>query len=401
MGNCCTKKVNKPETRTIYPSTTLHLDENEQPYNPNAQYANNKIRTTKYSIWTFLPLNLWEQFHRVANVYFVFILILNFMPGINAFAKEVAPIPVVLTFAVVAIKDAYEDFRRHLSDRRVNRKICKVFCSEKGVYVDEIWENILPGDFLRLHTNEMIPADILLLHSSNIAGICHIETANLDGESNLKQREVVERTISRSSFSPLHFTFPAEVEAPSSELYKFNGKIVRPNDIIPIRKNNMILRGCVLRNTDYVEGMVLYAVTHVHFILNLFLLLSLTHTPGFPSRPGRETKSALNNTGSRFKRSKLESRINMDVIWCVLILAAICFTGAVGCGVWQENLPGEDVLFVALDRNVSTSSPAFQGFLNFWRFIVIFQVRHRTFSGDHHCFLDVYTQFHFILSSTD
>ncbi|KAF6774001.1 hypothetical protein AHF37_06008 [Paragonimus kellicotti] len=117
---------------------------------------------------------------------------------------------------------------------------------------------------------------------------------------------------------------------------------------------------------------------HPHFVF-VPISLSHTHTPGFPSRPGRETKSALNNTGSRFKRSKLESRINMDVIWCVLILAAICFTGAVGCGVWQENLPGEDVLFVALDRNVSTSSPAFQGFLNFWRFIVIFQVRHCTF----------------------
>lgn len=65
--------------------------------------------------------------------------------------------------------------------------------SEKNCYVDEQWQHIRPGDFVRLHTNEMIPADVLLLHSSNIAGICHIETANLDGESNLKQREVVER----------------------------------------------------------------------------------------------------------------------------------------------------------------------------------------------------------------
>ncbi|KAA3671867.1 uncharacterized protein DEA37_0005869 [Paragonimus westermani] len=54
-------------------------------------------------------------------------------------------------------------------------------------------------------------------------------------------------------------------------------------------------------------------------------------------------------------------------------LSTSIFVYLLGCGVWQENLPGEDVLFVALDRNVSTSSPAFQGFLNFWRFIVIFQ----------------------------
>ncbi|TPP64676.1 Phospholipid-transporting ATPase [Fasciola gigantica] len=253
------------------------------------------------------------------------------MPAIDAFAKEVAPIPVVLTLAAVAIKDAFEDFCRHLSDRRVNRRICKVFSmfqlyhtvikneyilhfsltvapfilsSEKKCYVDEQWQHIRPGDFIRLHTNEMIPADVLLLHSSNVAGICHIETANLDGESNLKQREVVERHTCKQQFSPLNFIFPAEVEAPSAELYKFSGKIIRPDGFIPIRKHNVILRGCVLRNTDYVEGMVVYA----------------------------------------------------------------------GSGVWQQNLPGDDVLFVALDRNASTSTPAFQGFLNFWRFIIIFQV---------------------------
>ncbi|GAA50220.1 phospholipid-translocating ATPase [Clonorchis sinensis] len=344
---CCRKKNASPTTRTIYPSTTVHFDEQGQAFNPNAQFANNRIRTTKYSVWTFLPLNLWEQFHRLANVYFVFILILNFMPGIDAFAKEVAPIPVILTLAVIAIKDGYEDFRRHLSDRRVNRRTCKVFSLEKACYVDTRWESILPGDFVRLHTNEMIPADVLLLHSSNVAGICHIETANLDGESNLKQREILDRQCSKEAFSPLSFTFPAEVESPSSELYKFNGKLVRPDRVIPIRKNNMILRGCVLRNTDFIEGMVIYA--------------------------GSETKSALNNTGPRFKRSKLEHRINLDVAWCVLILAVICFTGAVGCGIWQQNLPGDDVPFVAIDRNASTSSPAFQGFLNFWRFIIIFQ----------------------------
>ncbi|VDQ01189.1 unnamed protein product [Trichobilharzia regenti] len=93
----------------------------------------------------------------------------------------------------------------------------------------------------------------------------------------------------------------------------------------------MLLRGCVLRNTDCVEGIVIYA--------------------------GRETKAALNNSGVRFKRSKLEKRINMDVV----------------CAVWHQNLPGDDVLFDALDRNSSTSTPGFQGFINFWRFIIIFQ----------------------------
>ena len=47
------------------------------------------------------------------------------------------------------------------------------------------------GDFVKLRSDESIPADILLLNTSDTNSVCHIETANLDGETNLKQREVV------------------------------------------------------------------------------------------------------------------------------------------------------------------------------------------------------------------
>ncbi|CAH8845869.1 unnamed protein product [Trichobilharzia szidati] len=350
------KHVKSSASRLIYPSTLiesenlnfhLNLNYDNSNINPNCKYASNYIKTTKYTLWTFLPLNLWEQFHRFANVYFVFILILNFIPEVGAFAKEIAPIPVLITLSVVAIKDAYEDFRRFLSDGKVNRKPCEVYSVQEKEYVVSEWQYLRPGDFIRLHTNDIIPADILLLSTSNTTGICHIETSNLDGESNLKQREIIPSLSNNGFFSPLTFLYPIEVEAPSAELYKFHGKIILPEVQISIHKKNMLLRGCVLRNTDCVEGIVIYA--------------------------GRETKAALNNSGVRFKRSKLEKRINMDVVWCVLILIVVCVTGAIGSAVWHQNLPGDDVLFDALDRNSSTSTPEFQGFLNFWRFVIIFQ----------------------------
>lgn len=62
---------------------------------------------------------------------------------------------------------------------------------EEHAYVEKCWKDVRVGDFVQLQCNEIVPADILLLHSSDQNGICHLETASLDGETNLKQRRVV------------------------------------------------------------------------------------------------------------------------------------------------------------------------------------------------------------------
>ena len=76
---------------------------------------------------SFLPRNLLEQFHRVANLYFIFIVLLNFVPEINAFGKEIAAIPVLFVLGVTAVKDFFEDRRRLNSDKRVNNSTCRVY----------------------------------------------------------------------------------------------------------------------------------------------------------------------------------------------------------------------------------------------------------------------------------
>ena len=102
--------------------TDEHLNDIHSKYN-----LGNSIKTTKYSLWSFLPKNLFEQFHRFANIYFLMIIILNLIPEINAFGKYIAMVPLIFVLSVTAIKDLYEDRRRYKSDKAVNNNICHVF----------------------------------------------------------------------------------------------------------------------------------------------------------------------------------------------------------------------------------------------------------------------------------
>ncbi|GCB63223.1 hypothetical protein scyTo_0007361 [Scyliorhinus torazame] len=83
-------------------------------------YLGNKICTTKYTLLNFIPKNLYEQFHRLANVYFLFLAVLNWIPVVEAFRKNLTMIPLVIVLALVAIKDAIEDYRRYRFDRALN-----------------------------------------------------------------------------------------------------------------------------------------------------------------------------------------------------------------------------------------------------------------------------------------
>ncbi|XP_054163939.1 phospholipid-transporting ATPase VD-like [Oppia nitens] len=314
----------------------------------NATYANNRIRTTKYTVLTFLPKNLFEQFHRFANLYFLGIQLLNWVPGITAFAKEVQMLPFLFVLSVTAVKDIFEDYRRYRSDKKVNNSICRRFDAKTNRFVKTKWQDIYVGDFVHLSCDEKVPADILILKTSDESGLCYVETANLDGESNLKQRQVVKGYAKQSStFSLKNFTAIVECDAPNSQIYRFSGFITESNgEQISINKDNLLLRDCVLKNTDFIDGLVVYA--------------------------GHETKAMLNNGGPRSKRSKLEQYMNRDVVWCVVILLLMCLIGSIGYAIWLTSY--EDWREVVYLNPYQSISPAYNGFLIFWTFIVLYQV---------------------------
>ncbi|KAM6267784.1 phospholipid-transporting ATPase VD isoform 2-T3 [Spheniscus humboldti] len=311
-------------------------------------YMNNKIRTTKYTLLNFLPRNLFEQFHRVANLYFLFLVVLNWVPLVEAFQKEITMLPLVVVLTIIAVKDGLEDYSKYKMDKQINNLLTKVYSRKEKKYIDECWKNVNVGDFIRLSRNEIIPADMVLLYSSDLDGICYIETASLDGETNLKQRQVVRGYSEQvSEIDPEKFSSRIECESPNNDLSRFRGFVEHSNkDRVGLSKENLLLRGCTVRNTEAVVGIVVYA--------------------------GHETKAMLNNSGPHYKRSKLERKVNTDILWCVLLLILMCLTGAIGHGIWLSRY-SEIPFFNIPEPDGKSIPPILAGFNMFWTMIILLQ----------------------------
>uniref|UniRef100_A0A8B9B9X9 Phospholipid-transporting ATPase n=1 Tax=Anser brachyrhynchus TaxID=132585 RepID=A0A8B9B9X9_9AVES len=223
--------------------------------------GNNSIKTSKYNFFTFLPLNLFEQFQRIANAYFLFLLILQLIPQISSLAWFTTVVPLVLVLAVSGVKDAIDDFVRSV------------------LLKDEKWMNVQVGDIIKLENNNFVTADLLLLSSSEPHSLTYIETAELDGETNLKVKQAL--------------TVTAELGEDLQKLTDFNGE------------------GCTIRNTEWCFGLVIYA--------------------------GPDTKLMQNSGKTTFKRTSIDRLMNVLVLMIFAFLALMCLILAIGNGIWESD----------------------------------------------------------------
>ncbi|XP_023386939.1 phospholipid-transporting ATPase IC [Pteropus vampyrus] len=265
-----------------------------------SKYASNAIKTYKYNAFTFLPLNLFEQFKRAANFYFLVLLILQTIPQITTLAWYTTLVPLLLVLGITAIKDLVDDAARHKMDNEVNNRTCEVI--KDGRFKIAKWKEIQVGDVIRLKKNDFIPADILLLSSSEPNSLCYVETAELDGETNLKFKmalEITHQYLQREN-SLASFDGFIECEEPNNRLDKFTGTLFWRNTSFPLDADKILLRGCVIRNTDFCHGLVIFA--------------------------GADTKIMKNSGKTRFKRTKIDYLMNY-MVYTVFIFVEVIRLG--------------------------------------------------------------------------
>ena len=531
-----TENVDQEDSaRRIFFNIPLPNDAKDEDGRPLAKYARNKIRTAKYTPLSFIPKNLWFQFHNIANIYFLFVIVLavrkmlhslyltllmnldeQFFSIFGASNPGLGSVPLIVILFVTAVKDAIEDWRRTVLDNELNnspvhrlvewnnvnssadsvslwrrikkattRGMVQIFrvlrsksrrqprggktyaeraldeprpsvetvwtrhstmssrnsfhslqsringgeiqmtpvpspqpaqrgglqgngkssgdrpgtssshedTSKKtdgqptapdgdkqesrhglakfyGSLIDPLksvpgkakfkkdhWKSVQVGDFLRIYNEDQIPADLVVLSTSDPDGACYVETKGLDGETNLKVRQALHSGRNIKHARDCEQTeFVIESDAPQANLYQYNGAVrwvqrdtkdpTAPGTQMtePISINNLLLRGCTLRNTEWVLGVVVFT--------------------------GRETKIMLNSGMTPSKRSRIARELNWDVIYNFVILFFMCLlSGIINGVIWSQGSNSLDYF----EFGSIGGKPSLDGFITFWASVILFQ----------------------------
>ncbi|XP_060264246.1 phospholipid-transporting ATPase IG isoform X18 [Ovis aries] len=296
------------------------------------KFCDNRIISSKYTLWNFLPKNLFEQFRRIANFYFLIIFLIQVTVDTPT-SPITSGLPLFFVITVTAIKQGYEDWLRHRADNEVNKST--VYIIENAKRVKKESEKIKVGDIVEVQADETFPCDLILLSSCTVDGTCYVTTASLDGESNCKTHYAVRDTIELRTVESIdNLRAAIECEQPQSDLYKSLGP------------ENLLLKGATLKNTKKIYGVAVYT--------------------------GMETKMALNYQGKSQKRSAVEKSINAFLIVYLFILltkAAICTTLKY---VWQSTPYNDEPWYNQKTQKERETWKVLKMFTDFLSFMVLF-----------------------------
>ncbi|KAF9422906.1 hypothetical protein BGZ94_008458 [Podila epigama] len=499
--------VNLDRTSTTsHPTTDPSTSQSEE-----ARIVSNKVVTTQYSILTFIPKNLYHQFRRVANFFFLVIVILQCIEPFQSMEPVVSALPLMIIVGLTAARDGFEDWKRHEVDQTVNNRetlalhnwrnvtmehklanshhsrhrtqysrsmslldkngehhhghFTALACRSKRALraglrttrrilrctlawfrksfrriqqpsgeVDEgavndndfkddnideetkppvigfkyrflqektdepckhphpagelyqlsesppqgdvtqpywrprLWQDVCEGDIILLRQNDFIPADLLILSSSEQEPICYVETMNLDGETNLKIRQCVPGLSDLCTPEDCaQRQFWVESEGPTNNLLKYNGTVAFPTKAtaipgssnqdsgvtstteskVSIDLSHLLLRGCILRNTEWVIGLVLFI--------------------------GNDTKLQMNSGHVPSKRSNIEHKMNKQIAINLVIMCIICAFIALMSRAWESHFQDVDAPFITNDASSSFHSAAYSSFVSFMMSIITFQ----------------------------
>lgn len=357
-------------------------------------YISNFIRSSRYTVWDFVPKQLVFQFSKLGNFYFLVVGSIQMIPGLSTVGRwtTIAPLGVFVLFSMA--KEGYDDYRRYMLDRVENRSEAWVLadCVDKKAVkhaekkrrqkkkekeldngeehmLDDLetdttttttttatprkdsdwlpvqWQHVRVGDVIRLRRDDAIPADIVLLNATGPNGIAYIETMALDGETNLKSKQACPLLAERcNTIKGLRSTAATIVsENPNMDLYSYDGRATVDGETLPLSLNNVVYRGSTLRNTSEAIGMVINS--------------------------GEECKIRMNaNKNVHAKKPVMQSIINRIILVQIFIVLMLAMGLTIGYHLWSRET--EDDSFYIVEPGLYDASVPFKEI--FFGYLIMF-----------------------------
>lgn len=339
----------------------LNLDAAQQPSSliiderRGQPFISNAIRTSRYNVFDFFPKQLFFQFSRLGNFYFLCVGIPQTIPGISTTGNITTILPLLFFVLLTIIKEGYDDYKRHRLDKVENAQPVTVLRradnlpgsanATNGPYIERLralishqkpreivtdgpedeeavdgirwrkasWKDLRVGDVVKLRRDEEVPADLVLVHADGENGLAYVETMALDGETNLKSKQVLPEFHNCSTIQGL-VACKAEfvVEDPNADLYSFDGRVTLDDKTVPVTLNEIVYRGSTLRNTPCAVGVVI--------------------------NTGEECKIRMNaNHHPRAKQPALERVYNRVVLSLVFYVICLTMGCSIGYLLWRRS----------------------------------------------------------------
>lgn len=312
--------------RTTSSQSRRHLVHANDPERNGGTRLCNRITNTKYTLLTFVPKSILEQFSTFIPKYFLLLAVLQLWALITPVNPMSTWIPFLIVLGVGMAREGIDDYFRYQRDRLANERKCVAI--RNGVKTMVQAQNILLGEVVYVENGEEIPADMVILKSPHKLGSVFLETTNLDGETNLKELQAVDRTMPllEPDLGALHAL--VDCPTPNSNFYEFESSIritdlLGEEEYIPLSEKQLLLQGAYLRNTEWAYGLVVYT--------------------------GNHTKLGMNKHSPTIKWTISDLRIDSfsKVIFVVQLVLALIFGGLFG-NLWQSSV-GQRSFYLALD----------------------------------------------------
>ena len=303
---------------------------------PNPTSPTNSIITALYTWYTFPTIGVIELLYpwkKFANFYFLCVGGMQMWKEVSLTEGQPSSYATLLFICCVELYfKGRENLARVRGDRTTNNTLVDALSSDADAFGPVRWSDVMVGDVVRVRSRETFPADLLLLRASDPPGQCWVNTKPLDGETDSKLR------VAPKALLPLLETPAACEPAALRSALRGHVRCEVPNDKVNditaqlcldghapvlLSEDNFLLRGCQLRNTDWVLALVV--TTGVQTKIN--------YTPGAEDvgQPRTLTErayallaDAFVGKGVQLKQGRVAKMVNADIMGVVIWLVVMC-----------------------------------------------------------------------------